>query len=194
MEHIVLIKNFPAEQLSHSASQIPKIFKNDILGRWALGNKTILESAFMPHHEEVFQLEEVSMSGSNLFLIYKIGSLCFYSTACLPFCEEVHKISLLQLRRLAWQYCHGVYMGFFNGRPLCHLRFEAFFSWGALGKSCARLAFHCCFLLLLRRLYTRKPESCTVLQITWWCPERLIIELPIIQEICRILKIIIRKF
>ena len=145
MEHIVLIKNFPAEQLSHSASQIPKIFKNDILGRWALGNKTILESAFMPHHEEVFQLEEVSMSGSNLFLIYKIGSLCFYSTACLPFCEEVHKISLLQLRRLAWQYCHGVYMGFFNGRPLCHLRFEAFFSWGGPGKVMRPLGFSLLF-------------------------------------------------
>ena len=72
---------------------------------------------------------------------------------------------------------------------------KPFFLGGALGKSCARLAFHCCFLLLLlQRLYTRKPESCTVLQITWWCPERLIIELPIIQEICRILKIIIRKF
>ena len=64
------------------------------------------------------------------------------------------------------------FMGFFNGQPLCHLRFEAFFL-GPRESHAPAWLFVVVFLLLRLFHWLWKPESCTVLEFTWWWPERI---------------------
>ena len=114
------------------------------------------------------------MSGSNLSYL---GSLKLRSMPR-SHSGEVQDLPLCRDDDVSHGSIVMEFMGFFNGQPLCHLRLAKPFFLGEAhaGKSCARLAFHCCFLLrlLLLRLFhwLSKPESCTVLRFTWWWPEQ----------------------